>query len=55
MGWRADQAYEEVQRDGFRCWRKPLTWGEYLGWEPRRHGPFLTDAAATVILWMLFA
>lgn len=56
MGWRADNAYEEAQRDGFRRWRKSLTWGEYLGWELRRHGPFLAGAAAaTVILWLLIA
>lgn len=54
MGWRADRAYEEVQRDGFRRWRKSLTWGEYLGWELRRHGP-LAGAAAAVILWLLIA
>jgi hypothetical protein len=54
MGWRADKAYEEAQRDGFRRWRKSLTWGEYLGWELKRHGPFLAGAAASaVVLWLV--
>jgi len=29
-------------------------WREYLGWEMRRHGPYLAGATATVfILWLL--
>ena len=53
MGWRADRAYEEAQRDAFRRWRKALTWQEYLTWEMKRHGPFVVGAAATaIILWM---
>lgn len=55
MGWQADKAYEEAQHDGFRRWRKSLTWGEYLGWELRRHGTLLAGAAATVLLWLLVA
>lgn len=47
MGWRDDQAYEVAQRDGFRRWRKSLTWGEYLGWGLRRYGSFQAGAAAT--------
>lgn len=56
MGWRADRAYEEAQREGFRKWRASLTWREYSGWEVRRHAPFLAGAIATTfILWSLMA
>lgn len=56
MGWRADQAYEEEQRKGFRRWRKSVTLSEYLCWVLRRHGPFLASAAAaTFVLWLLIA
>lgn len=54
MGWRADRAYEEAQRDAFLRWRKSLTWGDYLGWKLRWHGPFLAGAAASaVVLWLV--
>lgn len=56
MGWRADQAYEDAQREGFQKWRASLTWREFFGWEMRRYGPLLAGATATTfILWILMA
>lgn len=59
MGWRADQAYEEAQREDFRRWRASLTWPEYLGWQWNRHRHFLAGAAlvgTVMLLWkFLFA
>jgi hypothetical protein len=56
MGWRADKAYEEAQREGFRKWKASLTWWEYLVWEMRRHGPFFAGAgAAAIVLWSITA
>lgn len=56
MGWRADRAYEDAQREGFQKWKASLTWREYLVWEMRRHGPFLVGTAATaIVLWLLIA
>lgn len=54
MGWRADQAYEETQREAFRKWKASLTWLEYLMWEARRYAPFLAGAAVmAVVLWLV--
>jgi hypothetical protein len=59
MGWRADKAYEEAQREAFRTWKASLTWREYLAWQWGRHRHFLTGAAIAVlwggIFWWLFA
>lgn len=53
MGWRADQAYEQAQREDFLQWRRSLTWREYLAWETRRHAPFLAGAASMAVIILL--
>jgi hypothetical protein len=54
MGWRADRAYEQAQRDGYLRWRRSLTWREYAGWQLHRHLPFVIGAASmAVILWLI--
>lgn len=55
MAWRADQAYEEAQREGFQKWKASLTWREYLVWEMRRHGSFLAGTAVAFVLGLLVA
>jgi hypothetical protein len=58
MGWRADKAYEEAQRDAFRRWRKALTWREYWRWQWGRWKYVLAGgvmAGAGSILWLVLA
>ena len=56
MGWRADKAYEEAQREGFRKWKVSLTWREYLAWQWDRYRHFLGGVATVaggLLMWRL--
>lgn len=58
MGWRADQAYEEVQRKAFQEWKASLTWREYLAWQWSRWRYVLAGpatAALGILLMRLLA
>ena len=48
MGWRADKAYEEAQREAFRKWKVSLTWSEYRSWQWERWRYFLLGAVPVV-------
>lgn len=53
MGWRADKAYEEAQREDFRRWRASLTWREYWAWQWARWKYFLLGAVPVAVGFLL--
>lgn len=58
MGWRADRAYEEAQREDFRTLKASLTWREYLAWQWQRHRHFLGGVATVLgalLIWRLLS
>lgn len=54
MGWRADKAYEEAQRESFLRWRKSLTWREYWRWQWDRWKHFLLGAAPVAVGFLIY-
>jgi hypothetical protein len=57
MGWRADKAYEEAEKEAYRKWRASLTWREYLAFQWQRWRHFMAGAATAaawcLVLWWL--
>ncbi len=58
MGWRADRAYGEAEKEAYHKWRASLTRTEYLQWQWARWRHFVAGAATAgswgLVFWWLF-
>lgn len=54
MGWRADQAYEDANKQAFREWQASLSWREYAAWKWACWRGFLAGVLVVAVPATLF-